>query len=215
MRSVPERGEVWLRVGVLAACVLLHVAGLVWLLRPDPVVRVGSERLEVVFIERAAAPPFPQAPVRQERTPAASVVPRSVPSRSRDVATTPRPTPSAPPDPPADSRPALDSGRLLDLARMAARAEAGVAQGARRDPTRRSPAQLPGRAEPYTPEAIRLHDPVSPQRIVAMVGGMLFGGAYDPCPDTRSKLADLVARNDRSDDEELQRLIDRERRRCR
>lgn len=100
------------------------------------------------------------------------------------------------------------------MAGLAARA--GVETGAvtDRDPTRRYPARVPGRAEPYTPEAIQLRDPLTPQKVVAFIGG-LFGGNYDPCPDTRSKLHDLTTRNRPEDAEEIRQLIDRERRRCR
>lgn len=97
---------------------------------------------------------------------------------------------------------------------MAARAAVEPLPTSPRDLARRHAIALPGRAEPYTPEAIRLRDPVTAERVVAFVGS-LFGGNYDPCPDTRSKLRDLADRNDPAEHEELMRLIDRERRRCR
>lgn len=96
---------------------------------------------------------------------------------------------------------------------MAARAAVEPAAPTERDPTRRQRAKLPGRAEPYTPEAIQLRHRISPADVVAFIGS-LTGGNYDPCPDTRSKLRDLASRNDPRDEEELMILIDRERRRC-
>lgn len=107
------------------------------------------------------------------------------------------------------------TARLLDAADAVARASARNAMPAPRDPTRRRTAALPGREESFTPEAYVLREDVSPEDVVNAIGGMLFGGRIDPCPDTRSKIRDLAARNDPRGEEELRVLIDRERRRCR
>lgn len=202
----------WLQAGILLACLLAHGVVLLWLLRPSPVRSPQTSRTLVVeFVSIPAKPveppPFPQAPVRKAA---------EAPLKQKRP-----PTPSAPPDMPATplSRPTppapnLDTARLLDIAGLAARASVEADGIVPRDPTRRYPAKLPGRVEPYTPEAIQLRDPLTPQKVVAFVGG-LFGGNYDPCPDTRSKLHDLTTRNRPEDAEEIRQLIDRERRRCR
>ena len=170
------------------------------------------QALEVFFIpatpERVIAPAFPVAPQRPT-TPQ--------PADRARIAT----AHSAPPDPqetpattPESSPPPLNTARLLDIAEMAARAAIEPGSPAATDPTRRQRAKLPGRAEPYTPEAIQLRDRISPADVVAFIGS-LTGGNYDPCPDTRSKIRDLTSRNDARDEDELRALIDRERRRCR
>lgn len=200
----------WLQVAVLATCSVAHVLLGLWLAQPVHLSPPKDVALEVTFIPaatRAAAPAFPLAPLQ-------SAAPRAA-GRVRV------PTPSAPPDlptrqPTEEARPSAqpDTARLLDVAEMAARAAAGPMRSAPRDPTRRRVPNLPGRAKPYTPEAIVLRDPITPATVVAMVG-TLFGGNYDPCPDTRSKIRDLTSRNDPRDADELMILIDRERRRCR
>ena len=166
--------------------------------------------MEVYFIPAhapvVAPPPFPEVPHRPAR--------RQVVDEGRRATAR-----SAPPDTPKPNAsanpvaPALDTSRLLDIAAMAARAAVEPATPTARDPTQRQPAKLPGRVEPYTPEAIQLRERISPADIVAFIGS-LTGGNYDPCPDTRSKLRDLAARNDPRDRDELMILIDRERRRC-
>ena len=55
---------------------------------------------------------------------------------------------------------------------------------------------------------------ITPEDILKTIG-TLFGGNYNPCPDTQSKIRDLAARNERIGEDELQVLLDRERRRCR
>ncbi len=211
-RTLDERRrDRWVQVAVLAACSLAHVLLGLWLARPLRSPPPHDVALEVSFIPTAhradPPPPFPVAPSRPATPGAAD------PTRA--------PTPSAPPDPATartspeplrTTRP--DTARLLDVAEMAARAAAGPMRSAGRDPTRRRAAKLPGRALPYTPEPIVLRDPITPATIVAIVGS-LFGGNYDPCPDTRSKILDLTSRNDPRDADELMVLIDRERRRCR
>ncbi len=203
----------WLRSAVLLGCVAAHVGLGVWLVRTTPTSRSTptDAPLEVFFIPAelhpAASPPsFRQAPSR----------PRVANIRSSATA---RATPSAPPDP-APARhvvtdvPPPSTARLLQAAEMLAHAPVRDTMPLSRDPTRRHAPKLPGRGESYTPEAITLRDPWTPQRVVAVVGG-LFGGNYNPCPDTRSKISDLVARDDPREREELMLLIDRERRRCR
>lgn len=209
-RTLDERKrDRWLQVAVLTTCSLAHVLLGLWLARPVRLSPPHDVVLEVSFIPaatRTTAPAFPLAPPR--------------PATPRAAGRMRAPTPSAPPDPPTRQPPAetlpsaqLDTARLLDVADMAARAAAGPMQSAPRDPTRRRVPKLPGRAAPYTPEAIVLRDPITPATVVAMVGS-LFGGNYDPCPDTLSKIRDLTSRNDPRDADELMILIDRERRRC-
>lgn len=208
------------KAAILAACIVGHLALGVWLAREWPDARDDDVSLEIRFIAPAprpaqamAPPPFPVAPQRP------------APARS---ATRPRATLSAPPDRPVEQAesPSSESrqtdllqmppstARLLQAADAIARDGIDTAMPAPRDPTRRRAARLPGRVEPYTPEAIVLREPMSPEDVVKMIGRM-FGGNYDPCPDTRSKLRDVAARNERIGEEELRVLLDRERRRCR
>lgn len=72
-------------------------------------------------------------------------------------------------------------------------------------------ARLPGRAEPFTPSAIVLRKPISPEDIVKTIG-RYFGGGYEPCPDTRRRIDALIARQQPVGEAELRALIDRERR---
>ena len=205
-----------LRAAVLGACVLAHLALGLWLVRP-PQPTVPQQALQVTFIpadpqrvQRPPPPPFPLAPQRPETRHGARTPPRPTASAPPDVRTEPQaPTPA----PEATPR-APTTGQLLDAIEAAARAATGEAMPAPRDPTRRQAPRVPGRAEPYTPEAIVLRREMSPEDIVRMVG-MLFGGNYHPCPDTQNKIRDLVARNERVGEDELRVLIDRERRRCR
>ena len=199
----------WVQVMVLVTCSLAHVLLGLWLARPMQLSPPHDVALEVSFIPAARLAPAPAFPIAPSRP---------APPRAAERARAP--TPSAPPDPPAEREPAEtlrttlpDTARLLDVADMAARAAAGPMRSTTRDPTRRRAAKLPGRAAPYTPEAIVLRDPITPATVVAIVGS-LFGGNYNPCPDTRSKIEDLTSRNDPRDADELMILIDRERRRC-
>lgn len=213
----PQR-ERHARAAILAACIAAHLALGFWLAHARPDAGDDGIALEVRFIPRDSEPvrtipppAFPRAPLRPPR-----------------VASRPRAELSAPPDrpaeqkespPPAPSHTDLlhappSTARLLDAAEAIARTGVDTAMPAPRDPTRRRAARLPGRVEPYTPEAIVLREPMSPEDVVKMIG-RLFGGNYDPCPDTRSKLRDVAARNERIGEEELRVLIDRERRRCR
>lgn len=82
-----------------------------------------------------------------------------------------------------------------------------------RNPVKRHAAPLPGREAPFTPDAIVLRRAITPEDVVKAVGA-LFGANYDACLDSRMKINDLVARNQRIGDDELRVLIDRERRRC-
>ena len=111
-------------------------------------------------------------------------------------------------------QPRPSTARLLAAAEAAARASIDDAMPVPRDPTRRYAPALAGRAEPYTPNAIVLRKQFAPEDVVKMIG-RLFGGNYDPCPDTRSRIHDITTRNERIDEDELRLLIDRERRRCR
>lgn len=216
IRDEPKQNR-RVQAAILAACTLGHLALGLWLMRD---MRGGSHTeaaLQVSFIPATPAldmatptPPFPVAPQRATTSP---------------VAARPRATPSAPPDrpmapttspPPADLlRQPPSTARLLDAAEAAARAGTGNAMPAPRDPTQRRAVALPGREESFTPEAYVLRKEISPEDVVNAIGGLLFGGQVDPCPDTRSKIRDLVARSDAGSQEELRILIDRERRRCR
>ena len=203
-----------IRLAVLGACVLAHVVLGLWMVR-DPVRDDGDDgALQVEFIPAAPAmqdlpppPPFPVAPQRLRASP------RIAP---------PRATPSAPPDPPVTSSsptaPAPqrmpDTMEVMDAIRAAARTQVEQAMPFERDPMQRYTPRVPGRPEPYTPNAIVLRPAFAPEDILKLIGG-LFGGNYDPCPDTQSKIRDLAARNERIGEDELQVLIDRERRRCR
>src|SRR5690606_5506710 len=84
----------------------------------------------------------------------------------------------------------------------------------RREPIQPRAPKLPGRAEPFTPQAIALRQPITPEAVVKNVGALLFGGMADICAETRSRLHDLAQRNETIGDDELRSLIDRERRRC-
>jgi hypothetical protein len=203
-----------MQAAVLAACILGHLALGGWLAHEPHEVERDDTALEVRFI--------PAAPERTQATPppAFPVAPlRPVPARA---AQRPRATPSAPPDRPVDRaalpdplQQPLSTARLLDAAEAAARAGIGSAMPAPRDPTRRRAAKLPGREQPYTPEAYVLRKEISPEDVVNAIGSILFGGRGDPCPDTRSRIGDLLARNDPRGEDELRVLIDRERRLCR
>lgn len=203
-----------IRLMVLAACVLAHGVLGAWLVREPVRDSAEDSSLQVEFIPAVPSarvppppPPFPQAPSRP---------------RSQPRADTPRATPSAPPDPPAAiTSPAApapqrmpDTMQILDAIRAESRAQAEQAMPLERDPTQRYAPRVPGRAEPYTPNAIVLRPAFTPEDVLRLIG-TLFGGNYNPCPDTQSKIRDLAARNERIGEEELQILIDRERRRCR
>ena len=107
-----------------------------------------------------------------------------------------------------------DTMEVMDAIRAAARTQGEQAMPFERDPTQRYTPRVPGRVEPYTPNAIVLRRAFTPEDVLRLIG-TLFGGNYNPCPDTQSKIRDLTARNQRIGEEELQILIDRERRRCR
>lgn len=200
-----------IRLMVLAACVLAHGVLGAWLMREPVRGSVADSPLQVEFIPAVPAarvpppPPFPQAPSRP---------------RTQPRADTARATPSAPPDPPAATTSAAapqrmpDTMQILDAIRAESRAQAERAMPLERDPTQRYVPRVPGRAEPYTPNAIVLRPAFTPEDVLRLIG-TLFGGNYNPCPDTQSKIRDLAARNERIGEEELQILIDRERRRCR
>ncbi|HET9049182.1 MAG TPA: hypothetical protein VFN29_09530 [Chiayiivirga sp.] len=153
-----------------------------------------------------AVPEFPRAPQRPLSAQIQSQAP-SPASLTPDVASAVR-------DSQIQTPTEVDSARLLDLGRMAARAAAGPLQLSPRNPMKHEAPKLAGRTEPFTPRAIELHDPMTVRDALLMIGS-LTGGNYDPCPDTRSKIADLTRRNDPRADAELQILLDRERRRCR
>lgn len=215
IKDEPQR-EKRRQAAILAACLFGHVLVGIWLVRERPVPGSDDVRLEISFIPRASAPTvvippplFPTVPQRPTRP---------------QPATRPRAMLSAPPDGPAQRIQSLpaellhappSTARLLDAAEAAARVDVGTAMPAPRDPTRRYAPRLAGREEPYTPEAYVLRKEVTPEDVVNAIGGMLFGGQVDPCPDTRSRINDLVARNDPRGEDELRVLIDRERRRCR
>lgn len=102
----------------------------------------------------------------------------------------------------------------MDAIRAAARTQVEQAVPFERDPTQRYTPRLPGRAESYTPTPIVLRRAFTPEDVLKLIGS-LFGGNYHVCPDTQSKIRDLAARNERIGEDELQMLIDRERRNCR
>ncbi len=199
---------------VLAACVLAHVVLIGWLAQRRGFAPTADTSLQVIFVEPAARdapaplPPFPRAPQRPRRP--------EKPMRSAD------PHPASSDSAPAVSAPAADAllsapvstMRLLEAIPGAARQAVGEFSVPVRDPTRRYVAPLPGRAEPFTPEAIALRRQVTPEDVVKTVGAFLFGANYDACLDSRMKIRDLAARNERIGDDELRVLIDRERRRC-
>ncbi|MCX7561969.1 hypothetical protein OS176_00180 [Xanthomonadaceae bacterium XH05] len=207
------------QAAVLAACILGHLALGLWLARePHHAGDADDSALEIHFIPATPAQ-SPTVPV-----PAFPVAPsRPAPART---AQHPRPTPSAPPDRPVSRiatpeipanllRQPPSTARLLDAAEAAARAGLANAMPTPRDPTKRHAATVPGREQPFTPEAYVLRKEISPADVVNAVGSLLFGGRIDQCPDTRSKIRDLVARNDPRGEDELRVLIDRERRLCR
>lgn len=196
---------------ILVVCILAHLGVWVWLtsVQADSP-HAASTPFEVFFIPASApaeaAPPFPVAPAHTPpRRPRATGNRATATSAPPDVAR----SEAKPWSPESD---ALSSARLLDLARMAARESAGSMHLAPRDPTRRYAIPLAGRAEPFTPTAIQLRDPMTAERIMGKIA-QLFGGNFT-CPDTRSKIEDLVMRNDPRADDELRILLDRERRRC-
>lgn len=211
----PALSERVTAVGTLLAVLVGH--GLVgwWLLQTvtgpeNPVAALQISFIEAMPVaEPPSVPAFPIAPLRPTtRHPAA---PR-------------RATASAAPDPPRAIRQGLvDSGEPEDPARRALRLrqaiDSVIQQDApamtRRDPMRHRPAAIAGRAESYTPNPIVLREAFKPEDLVKAVG-MLFGGNYDPCPDTISRIHDLSTRNEPGAEAELALLIDRERRRgCR
>ena len=203
------------QAAILAACVFAHLALGWWLTQPPQRTAAPVEvALQVSFIPaesaRGMTPP-----------PSFPVAPRLVAGKQNVSQQSRRPTPSAPPDPlvtaepSADATPAgADTIRLLDALENSLRHDREGTVSARRNPMERNTAVLPGRVEPFTPEAIELREQITPATVVAAIGG-LFGGNYDPCPDTRSKIRDLLARNEPKGEQELHILIDRERRRCR
>lgn len=203
------------RVGqaaIVLGCLLAHGLVGLWLVsdaapESEP---ATTTPMEVFFIPASnspeAVPAFPRAPQRpmsaqiRSQAPSPTSLPPDVASAARDSQT--------------PSPPEVDSARLLDLGRMAARGAAGPLQLAPRNPMQHKTPALAGRAEPFTPRAIELYDPMTVRDALLLIGS-LTGGNYDPCPDTRSKIADLTRRNDPRADAELQILLDRERRRCR
>ena len=208
-------GEQHMRAVILIACILAHLALGIWLAQAWRDTHHDDIALEISFIpavsEPAPALPVPPFPVAPSRPAPIQAMPRR------------QATPSLPPDPPAQPadaalpevlQPRPSTARLLEAAEAAARANFDSAMPAPRDPTRRYAPALAGRAEPYTPNAIVLRKQFAPEDVVKMIG-RLFGGNYDPCPDTRSRIHDITTRNERIDEDELRLLIDRERRRCR
>lgn len=172
--------------------------------------------LQVVFIEtapRAApvpvpVPPFPLAPQRLRRT--TEIPPHTAPRRELRDTAPPAPSPSV------DellSAPA-STARLLDAISGAARQATGELSVPERDPTKRQRPILPGRDEPFTPDAIVLRRQITPEDVLKFIGS-LAGANYDACLESQMKIRDLVARNEIKGDDELRVLIDRERRRCR
>ncbi len=206
----------WGHRWVLAVCVLAHLALLGWLVRQSPVLATPPATvLQVVFIEAnppaalAPPPPFPMAP-RRPATVARIKTP--IKTSSQILPEFPRPD-----DPePARTPPAapLTSDGFLQAIPQAAQEAIGGISVPERDPTKRYAAQLPGRVEPFTKEAIVLRKAISPEDVVKAAGAYLFGGA-DICAESQSRIRDLVARNEIKGDDELRSLIDRERRRCR
>ncbi len=193
---------------VLALVMLGHAGVGLWLVQARQAEQISfpDASLEVFLLpaERPFAtsppPPFPAAPAR----------PHSVQTALR-----PKPVPAAAPDPaphtgtsPKPSE--TDTARLLDALRAGARREIRSG-GVERDFLQHRAEPLPGRSEPFTPNAIVLREGMTPEKLVAMIGA-LTGGNYRPCPDTISKIRDLSARNERIGDAELMRLLDRERR---
>lgn len=200
---------------ILAACVFAHLALGWWLMQPPQRTAAPVEvALQVSFVPVESTPgmiPPPSFPV----------APRLVADKQKVSPRSRRPTPSAPPDPPAPAEASAaapqagtDTIRLLDALESTLRHDREGTISTRRNPMERNTAVLPGRVEPFTPEAIELREQITPATVVAVIGG-LFGGNYDPCPDTRSKIRDLLARNESKGEQELHILIDRERRRCR
>lgn len=195
---------------MLATCVLAHLGLIVWLAQPPRSVPRPDIRLQVVFIEpaeRAApvpVPPFPRAPTRTQRRSRSAVQASAVQESS--------------PSGPVPSAEALlstppSTARLLEAIPQAAREAVGEFSVPERNPVKRHAAPLPGREAPFTPDAIVLRRAITPEDVVKAVGA-LFGANYDACLDSRMKINDLVARNQRIGDDELRVLIDRERRRC-
>lgn len=199
---------------VLAACLLAHLVLIGWWAQWRESNPGSDTSLQVVFIETAARaapspmPPFPVAPQRARRAESPShTASRPVPRDS----VTPAPSPSAEE---LLSAPA-STARLLEAVSGVARQGLGEISVPERDLMKRQAATLPGRDEPFTPQAIALRRQITPEDVVKGLGAFLFGANYDACLDTRMKIRDLAARNQRIGDDELRVLIDREHRRCR
>lgn len=195
---------------VLATCVLAHLALIGWLAQPPGSVSASDVRLQVIFIETTVratpvpVPPFPRAPQRLERG-SRTDTPVSVPQEAMPSASVASADAllAAPPS----------TARLLEAIPHAARQALGEFSVPERNPVERRAAPLPGRESPFMPDAIVLRRDTTPEDVLKAVGS-LFGANYDACLDSRMKINDLVARNQRIGDGELSVLIDRERRRC-
>jgi hypothetical protein len=207
----------WFESGllVLVACLGLHLAFFTWLHRHAPRFerqpRVVPAPLQVHWIAAADRP----SPVPMPRR---SRAPRSIPP----VAT--RPPSLSPPAPsvmqsaevatPSTASPATGSARLTDPLGELELLSPGESGFGPPDPLRPRRVRLPGSADRIVGR-FDLRREITPRDVVNAVGGMLFGGNYNPCPDLRAKVHQATLLHpEQYDDAERRDLIERERR-CR
>ncbi len=161
----------------------------------------ADEALQVTWIE----PPQPSAP------PASAAADR--PDAPQAMPRRQRPAPAVPPDPamqdtaaPSGRAPMsavfIEQGRQLSRTRIDADAFAA-------DPLVHRAAQLPG---PGT-DTFRMRTPISPERVLRAIGGLVGGPGYttDPCPRVASNIGEL---SQLGDGELLQEELRRKRALC-
>ena len=197
---------------VLSACLVGHVIVFAWLHRYSPasVPDTRSPRvMQVTLIEPAPEPPpppMPRRPLAKARARAVSApILRERPWRapSGDVATI---------EP--ESRVPQLRQRLSDPLQAVDLFPENATRYARPDPMNPLSARLPG-SNRVIVEGFHVRRERSVADVVNLVGGMLFGGNYDPCPDIQGKLHDAtVLRPEKYRDSERSALVERERR-CR
>ena len=197
-------------------CLAVHLAFFAWLSGSGPqvdasrhvaTVEPASRPIEVQWI---AAPDLPASPPMPRKRRALRSAP---PDPDANVQ---RPSlPQAPLEAPAAiATPRHRSPRLVDELSELDLLPPGEARFGKHDPMRPMRARLPGSGERIVGN-FTVHRETTPADIVNMVGGLLFGGNVDLCPEIVGKLQEATLLHpERYDDAQRRDLVERERR-CR
>lgn len=199
---------------VLIACLGLHLVFFAWLYHATPQLErppaMAAAPLQVHWIPSSDLPSPPPMPRKRRSAPPDPA--RRSPSRATDTPVSAPRSVSAPalavPAPLPRPRRLGDQLGELDLL------PPGEARYGRHDPMNPMRARLPS-SDVRIVGNFTLRREITPADVVNAVGGFLFGGNYDPCPDIRGKLHQAtVLAPDRYDDAQRRDLVERERR-CR